>query len=136
MSKRKHFTEEEIKAAKRLADKKYYENNKEKIKEYKFNYYSNNKKTILGKSKVYYKTNKEEKIKYQKEYRINNPEKVKEIKNRAKKKNRENNPHIIAWRVFLKNSLKRLNKIKEGHTIDLLGYSALELKNHISSLFT
>jgi hypothetical protein len=32
--------------------------------------------------------------------------------------------------------LVRLNKLKEGHTIDLLGYSALELKNHLESLFT
>ena len=30
----------------------------------------------------------------------------------------------------------RLGKQKEGHTIDLLGYSALEFKNHITSLFT
>jgi hypothetical protein len=29
-----------------------------------------------------------------------------------------------------------MNTIKEGHTIDLLGYSALELKEYLSTLFT
>jgi hypothetical protein len=38
--------------------------------------------------------------------------------------------------LFLNNTLKRLGKKKEGHTIDLIGYSALELKEHIESLFT
>jgi hypothetical protein len=37
---------------------------------------------------------------------------------------------------MLKNCIVRLGQKKEGHTIDLLGYSALDLKNHISSLFT
>ncbi|MCK9445523.1 hypothetical protein M0Q50_01350 [bacterium] len=38
--------------------------------------------------------------------------------------------------MLLKNTLNRLGKKKEGHTIDLLGYSAIELKIHIESLFT
>lgn len=46
------------------------------------------------------------------------------------------NPHIRAWRSTLKESLKRLGNKKEGYTIDLLGYSALELKEHIESIFT
>jgi len=47
-----------------------------------------------------------------------------------------NNYHIKIWRKILESSLLRMGKQKEGKTIDLLGYSALELKNHISSLFT
>jgi len=46
------------------------------------------------------------------------------------------NPHIISWRNLLKNSLKRLNTNKGSSTINLLGYSAEDLKYHISSLFT
>ena len=34
------------------------------------------------------------------------------------------------------NSIKRLGKKKEGKTIDILGYSAVEFKNHITMLFT
>lgn len=56
-------------------------------------------------------------------------------KERSKRRRKEN-PHIFVWRDTLKDSLKRLGKAKEGHTIDLLGYSAIELKNHMKSLFT
>lgn len=48
----------------------------------------------------------------------------------------KNNPHILSWRTILKSSLKRLGKKKEGNTIDLLGYSALDLKNYMMTLFT
>lgn len=46
------------------------------------------------------------------------------------------NPHKVAWRNLLKHTLERLDSLKEGKTNDLLGYSALELKEYISSLFT
>jgi hypothetical protein len=36
---------------------------------------------------------------------------------------------------ILNNTLKRLNKNKEDETIKLLGYSAIQLKQHIESLF-
>ena len=36
----------------------------------------------------------------------------------------------------MKNTLKRLGKSKEAKTIDLLGYSAIQLKQHLESLFT
>lgn len=49
---------------------------------------------------------------------------------------RKNNKHISIWRSVLKDSVKRLNKKKEGKTIDLLGYSPIELKAHLISLFT
>jgi hypothetical protein len=46
------------------------------------------------------------------------------------------NKHVGLWRSVLKMSLWRLNTKKEGKTIDLLGYSALDFKIHIESLFT
>ena len=97
---------------------------------------------------------------YQKEYRIINrktklnymfnynaktevKKRVKEwgVKNRVRirltqKKYKRTIPHIVAWRNTLTHSLERLGKKKEGHTIDLLGYSALDLKQHMLSLFT
>lgn len=42
----------------------------------------------------------------------------------------------MGWRYILNNSLKRLGKSKESKTINLLGYSAIQLKIHIESLFT
>jgi hypothetical protein len=46
------------------------------------------------------------------------------------------NPHIKAWRTTLRCSLLRMGKEKDGQTIDMLGYSAEDLKNHLESLFT
>jgi len=51
------------------------------------------------------------------------------------KKHRLKNPHIYAWRSLLTNSLKRLNTKKSAKTIEILGYSAEELKIHLESLF-
>ena len=81
-----------------------------------------------------------------KKWREANPDKHKEAKAKwlaknpnyekeRSKRRRKETPHIFAWRDMLKDSLKRLGKKKEGHTIDLLGYSPLELKEHIESLF-
>lgn len=45
-------------------------------------------------------------------------------------------PYINGWRKILENTLVKMGRSKNGKTIDLLGYSALELKEHIASLFT
>jgi len=44
--------------------------------------------------------------------------------------------HINAWRKILENSLIKMKRNKNGKTIDLLGYSAIDLKQHLESLFT
>ena len=79
-------------------------------------------------NKKYTKEHKDE----LKEYRQNNREMWREISRRY----RENNPHVVAWRSILHSTLKRIGTKKEGHTIDLLGYSALDLKEHIEKQFT
>ena len=143
---------------KKLINQKYYENNRleliEKnneyqklraliVKEKKKNYLIENKEVILKKKK--------EKIK---EYLEKNFEKRKEIRKQFKENNleyclkrdreyrkisyrtlRTNSPHMIAWRSVLRNSLKRFGSLKEGKTIDLLGYSATQLKEHIEKRF-
>jgi hypothetical protein len=50
-------------------------------------------------------------------------------------KTKGDNKHVIAWRTVLNNTLKRLGTTKEGKTIDLLGYSAEDLKIHLEKLF-
>ena len=65
-----------------------------------------------------------------------NREKMKEYKNDYEKEYRIKNKESVAWRRLLHNTLKKLGQTKEGHTIDLLGYSVLELKEHLESLFT
>ena len=120
---KKYNSEEERKEGKRLTNKKYRNKieNKEKAKKRNNKWIKNNIEKI-----------KKSKIKWCKD----NIEKVKKIKKEGYKRNKIKNKYIIAWRGMLKSVLKRLNKNKEGHTIDLLGYSALDLKNHITSLFT
>lgn len=46
------------------------------------------------------------------------------------------NRHVYAWRTLLRNTIKRLGIKKEDKTHKMLGYSALDLKIHIESLFT
>jgi hypothetical protein len=106
-----------------IKKKKYRESEHGKLvrKEYRRQYYLNNKKFENERSSIWNQKNKHKMVdyvrKYQKEYYNKNKE-------------------LMAWRRLLHNSLKKLGKKKEGHTIDLIGYSALELKNHITSLFT
>jgi hypothetical protein len=54
----------------------------------------------------------------------------------CRKKYDNKNPYINAWRKVLENCLNRMGRVKEGHTIDILGYSALELKNSVENMFT
>ena len=111
----------ENKITKKEYDKVYREQNKDKIK--------NNNKLYREKN---FESLKLKKIKYNND----NKKIVNFRKNEYRKRFEIENPHIVAWRSVLKNSLSRLGKDKEGHTVDLLGYSAIELHNHIISLFT
>ena len=103
--------------------KEYRLANSEKNKEYLKNY--NTKPEVKKKKREYYDENIQyyrdlEKTDQRKKYRYNH----------------NKNSHTLRWRLFLKNTLKRLGKSKEAKTIDLLGYSAIQLKQHLESLFT
>lgn len=147
---------------KSITDKLYRENNKEMLDnyfsdyrkinskkrcEYQKQYRLDNIEKVKEREKIYCGNTKNKKRKYDKQYRKENIKKIKlkqkeyRENNRDKKNKREReyhkkNPHIKAWRQVLLNSLRGMGKKKEGHTIDLLGYSATELKNHLESLFT
>lgn len=161
----KNKTEEEILILKEIAReraKEWYLNNKEKIKTRKKEYNEKNKDKIKEDYKKWAKLNKVKIKNNTKKYAKNNREKLNEESRNYRKDNpdkiyertkfwRENNPekvketqrlyyqkikHIRAWRAVLHNTLTRLGREKEGHTIDLLGYSAMELKEYITKLFT
>jgi hypothetical protein len=116
----------------------------EKRAEYDKNRYSENKDDILYHKKEYYIDNRQNILKQKAEYR-DKPENRKRNKDYIKKYKVENrdkyykyridNPHIIAWRSVLYSTLKRLNTKKQSKTIDVLGYSAIQLKEHLESLF-
>ena len=131
----------------KFCQKEYYNKNKEKINIQNLKYKKENKEQLNLKRKEYYLShkneekernlkrynkNKNEILEKQKKYNDNNRDK----RNLLAKNYRNKNPHIMGWRYILNNSLKRLGKSKEGKTIDLLGYSVLDLKVHLESLFT
>ena len=97
-------------------NKRFRENNPDKIKNW---------------LKTYSENNKEKRKEYDKKYREEN----KELKNKQSRDYYLRNPHIKAWRTVLKSSLRRMGKNKEDETIVLLGYSAIELKEHLEKLF-
>lgn len=124
-------------------DKKRYEENREEILKRKKEYHTENRDSILSYKKVYREDNKDKIKEYLDIYREEHKEEAKEWRknNRQKLANnqetyRRDNPHIVAWRSLLYSTLKRLDTPKQGHTVDMLGYSALELKQHIESKFT
>lgn len=119
-NKRKYSTDgyrSECRVCSKIKRKDYYINNKETEITKNTQYYNDNKTDILAKNKVYNKNNRDK-------------------RNILAKNYRNKNQYIMCWRYLLGNSLKRIGKSKEGKTIDLLGYSALELKQHLEALFT
>lgn len=110
-------------------NKERYWNNREKELQRKKEFYWNNREKILN----YKKSHREkEEIKEKiKQYKLNNKEKISIIQ----KNYRNNNPHIIAWRRLLKRTLNYFGTKKSRKTINELGYSPEELKNHIEKLF-
>lgn len=117
-------------------DKTYYDKNRENILKQKKEYHILNQEKLLKKAKEYYYKNKDKRSIYNRQWVKDNIKHYREYQKLYSKKYREKNPHIILWRSVLNCTLKRLGKIKEGHTIDLLGYSALELKEHLKKQFT
>jgi hypothetical protein len=116
-------------------DKDYYSKNRESILKQKRQYHIDNQETILKKAKEYYNKNKDKRSLYNKKWIKDNIIHYREYQKKYSKMYREKYPHIILWRSVLNSTLLRLDKQKEGHTIDLLGYSAIELKQHLESLF-
>lgn len=117
-------------------DKQHYEENKVLILEKKKQYAKENNEAIKERGLIYRKHNKTKLSEVNKKWRLENNDYIKSYQKEYNEKNKDRNKYIVLWRSVLKSSLKRLGKSKEGHTIDLLGYSALDLKNHLQSLFT
>ncbi len=110
-------------------------------------YKVNNRDILNEKQKEYYKEHIDNKKLYDKQYRKDNVDKIVSYRKEYRKSNRDmlniksleyhrKNPHIRAYRSMLHTTLNRMGKAKEGKSIDLLGYSYLDLKEHIESLFT
>lgn len=130
-------------------NKKWYEKNKEK---YKLSGKKREEKLLY--LKEYREKNREKRKKEQKEWKEKNKKQQKSYLDNWRKENpkyktewyqknkdkyviwRDKNKHIIAWRSMVHSVIRRFGTLKEGKTIDILGYSSLDFKNHMEKLFT
>jgi hypothetical protein len=123
--------------------------NPDRYKEVSDSYREKNKGLLKIKNTEYRISNRDKVLEYTRKWVNENYEKYLEKKREYNKseigllnkrnnyhKNKEKNNHIIAWRSVLTNTIKRLGTSKEGKTNEVLGYSALELKEHIEKQFT
>jgi hypothetical protein len=159
-----HKSEYDRLMAIKLAQKAYYQRNKEKVKKrakiwLKNNpttlkeYYKKNKDVILKRSKTYYKNHKKEKniydskyykinknkiLKRNKKYYKKNIESIKKSKNEWKRNRRLNNSmyHLIDnIRSLIGISFRKNGYKKNGKTEQILGCSFEEFKTHIEAQF-
>lgn len=131
--------------------KRHYEANKLKIKEYKKTYHKENKQKIADKNRQWYLNNREYALKksseYSKEYyklnkekitqKINSPE-HKAIKNARHSKRLKTDPIFAITcrlRSRLNNVLRSSKTLKNNPTLDYIGCSLEELKQHLESQF-
>ena len=138
--KKKYFTEEEKREARKLEAKRYYDkfrkkplsdeekelikkNKKEKRKEYEKEYYKNNREKILEQSKQYFKNNQKEK----------------QEKNNKRYRERWNTDPVFKLKGSIKRNIsgaiKRNGFVKKSKTQDILGCTFEEFKQHIESLW-
>ena len=131
--------------------KKYREENPEKVKESRKNYYEKAKEDILFKNELYRQSNLDKIRIKQKEYRDrseirihraalnkkwrdNNLEKSREYFNKRYRENIEFKTRHIC-RQLIRRAFLSIGTSKEGKTRDLLGYSPIQLKEHIEKQF-
>jgi len=105
----------------KLCKKEYVNDNMEKEKQRKKDWYLKNRDLTIQRSA---------------EWGQKNSTKKNEISTKYYVKNKNENPHHYAWRSLLQKTLLSLGKKKESKTKDLLGYSPLQLKQHLEYLFT
>ena len=109
---------------------------KERRKGYDFKFAEKNRDKERIRGREYYQNNKEKHVDSCLRWIKNNKEHYLKVDSLRKKKDRKNRPYVYAWRDSLKSALDRLGRKKEGNTIDILGYSSIELKEHIERQFT
>ena len=108
---------------KKIADKKYYESNKEKISEY----YSE-----------WREINEEYRKEYLKEYREKNIDDIRKTKRDYERNRKARDPLyklITNFRTAIWTVLKESNVDKYGHYFDVLQYTPDELINHLEKQF-
>jgi len=117
---------------KELSDS-YRKKNCDLLKNKKKEYRDKNREKVLNATRKWVNENYDKYVEKKKEYYTSEIGLKKKRENHHK--NKEKNNHIIAWRRILINTIKRVGTSKEGKTNELLGYSTLQLKEHIEKQF-
>lgn len=129
----------------RLRFKKDYQENPEKYKEINRHAYQKNREAVLEKRKkmrhVYRqrrRENRDKVNKYQMEYRKKNSEHLKAYYREYRKRDYRNTSELKMTN-FMRSSIRRTFELmgteKECLTVEILGYSPIQLKTHIEDLF-
>lgn len=117
-------------------DKLYRENHKEEKAKYYKKYYENNSDIIKERSKTFYENNKEERKEYDKLYRESHKEEItKRQRNYRNKRRKLDLEYKIACNLRCRIRLALHGKSKSAHTMELIGCSIEELKQHLESQF-
>lgn len=109
---------------KKVADKKWRDNNKDKLSEY---------------HKKWYSENKEKWNEYIKEYREKNIDKIRKTKREYERNRKSRDPLyklISNFRTAIYQVLKESNVEKNNHYFDILPYTQKELIQHLENQFT
>ena len=105
---------------------------KESHKRYVKEWYKNHRDEVISRSKKRAENDPDGAIAYRKKWYSENADKVKANVSAWN----ERHPWVCAWRTVLKNSLHKMGKKKENKTLELLGYSALDLKDRLEQQWT
>ncbi len=126
-------------------ERKYREQNKEKVNEAKRKWCEQNREKTNKKTRKYYEKNKEKIAERNRKYREQNKDKIAEKKRKYREQNKEKVVERSRdWRkanpeqVFIRNSLNRiLTNWKGGRAKaeKFLGYTCEQLRSHIESRF-
>lgn len=119
--KAKNWFRPKCKHCAQIADKKYYQNNREKVQATNKKYYQNNKEKVQVANKKYQQAN---------------PEKVREMNRKQKAKEHATLKGNLSCRMrnMVRHSLKGRKKGQKWE--GLLGYTVDKLKKHLEELFT
>lgn len=114
-----------------IYNKKYYEAHKDDICEY----YQKNKDKINASTKEYREKNKDKRREYIKEYHQKNKDKINAYK-RERNKSKPTVKLVNVCRVRINKYYKLKGVVKSRHTMEMLGCTAEELRDHLQSQFT
>ena len=118
--------------------KQYDSRNQQRIQKYQKSYQKDKQLEIKAQKNEYYEKNKKDILAKRKEYLKNNAEKVKNSSNKCSRKRRKNPIFRLNGNISnsIRSSLKSQSLRKNGrHWESLVGYTVLELKEHLESLF-